>query len=358
MDVAATEQYLACRHAHDGAARKQLPEDRGRRGVAPAVEQWHDDVPIGDVIVDVRAREPRPSEARRRAFDRVDAARLGRAHVQRTGLHELVNLEAPAARVARRGEALERVARDAIVRIAPVVAPAQADLSGSGEAGEVVDVPVRLVVVDAAAQPYHHVNPEMVAQQLLDLAAPETGVAVLVQQAFLGGEQRALPVHVDRAALEHERRAVAIGALDFADLVCDCIVEVARGVQATPGVEQPVDAATPTARIEHESGSDVAHPRIVARQLDDPHHRWQARARVAVLARRDADGHRLAGGNCSSDRGEGVLRRAGAEPPVVGALGPQQPAAIVRREFAGHGEAVARRARRQRRGHRNLRARV
>ena len=48
------------------------------------------------------------------------------------------------------------------------------------------------------------VTPNDVAQHALDVGARERRVAVRVQQALLGGEQRALAVHLDRAALEHD----------------------------------------------------------------------------------------------------------------------------------------------------------
>ena len=51
------------------------------------------------------------------------------------------------------------------------------------------------------------VDAEIVAQVLLDLRrGSSVGIAIGIEQAGLGREQRALPVHVDRAALEHDPR--------------------------------------------------------------------------------------------------------------------------------------------------------
>jgi hypothetical protein len=72
------------------------------------------------------------------------------------------------------------------------------------EAGDVVDVPVGVVADDAVAQPQHLADAEQQPQALLDLGARQAGVAVLVQQALLGGQHRAGAVDVDRAALEDQ----------------------------------------------------------------------------------------------------------------------------------------------------------
>ncbi len=74
---------------------------------------------------------------------------------------------------------------------------------------------VGLVGEDAATEPDDLLGTEVVAQMSLDLLARELRVAVAVQQTLLGGQSRALAVDVDRSALEHQRRPVALGALRF-----------------------------------------------------------------------------------------------------------------------------------------------
>lgn len=54
------------------------------------------------------------------------------------------------------------------------------------------------------ADPDHLLHSQVLAEALLDLRAPQRGVPVRVQQALLGGDQRALTVDRDRVALEHE----------------------------------------------------------------------------------------------------------------------------------------------------------
>ena len=93
-----------------------------------------------------------------------------------------------------------------MVRVARVVLLRQHDAPGRDEAREVVDVAARVVAGDAAAEPDHLLGAEIVAQDRSVSAAAELGVArrLAVEQALFGGEQRALAVDVDGAALEHD----------------------------------------------------------------------------------------------------------------------------------------------------------
>ena len=120
--------------------------------------------------------------------------------------------------------------------IGRVLDPGQEDDAGAGEAGEVVDVAVGLVLEDAVAEPDHLLGAEVVVERRLDRGAVELRVAVRVQQALLGGQHRALAVDVDRAALEHERGAVAAVAFDLEHLRGDPVVAVPGRVE--PAVER------------------------------------------------------------------------------------------------------------------------
>ena len=78
-----------------------------------------------------------------------------------------------------------------------------------GEAGDVVDMPVGVVVLQPRAQPDHLADAEIGRQQFLHVGPPDAGIAVGIEEHAFGREQRALAVGVDRATLEHERRLVA-----------------------------------------------------------------------------------------------------------------------------------------------------
>ena len=155
-----------------------------------------------------------------------------------------------------------------MLRVARVIGPGQRHLARGDEAGEVVDVAVGLVVEDPLAQPQHGRRTGVGTEQGLDLPATEMGVAVGIEQALLGDEQRALAIGVDRPTLADHRRAVPIEPLDLEDLARDGIVLIPGVVEPapmpTPGVEHPVDAAD-LATIAHDAGrADITHPGVVA----------------------------------------------------------------------------------------------
>ena len=72
-------------------------------------------------------------------------------------------------------------------------------MPGSDETGELVDVTVGLIVHHAFAEPDDLPDAEVGPQQLFDVTALEAGVAVGIEQAFLGHQSRALAVDVDCA---------------------------------------------------------------------------------------------------------------------------------------------------------------
>jgi hypothetical protein len=84
-----------------------------------------------------------------------------------------------------------------VLRVGLVIGPGEQHDAGPGEAGEVVHVPVGLVVVDPLAEPDHLLRAEMLKQHLLDLLARQLGVAVGVEQALFCGHHGALAVDVN-----------------------------------------------------------------------------------------------------------------------------------------------------------------
>jgi hypothetical protein len=235
---------------------------------------------------------------------------------------------------------------DLVLRIGLVLGPGQQHHPRPREAGEVVDVAVGLVPEYAAPEPQHLLGAEVVEQLPFDLLAGELRVAVGVEQALFGGEHGPLAVDVDRAALEHDRSPVPIGALDLEDLAGDPVVavpgEIEAALEPAPGVEDPVDAAPAAFAADHEGRPRVAHPGVVGGELDDPDRGREQRSAVLELGVGDAHRHRLGDGDRLGDGGEGQLRRLRPAAPVVGPLRPGHPAAAVGLELARHPEAVRR----------------
>ena len=107
-----------------------------------------------------------------------------------------------------------------------------------------------------------------------------------------------------------------------------------------PRIEAPVDAPHFAPIVDHKGGTDVTHPRIVSRQLDDTHRGRQAAPGVGELLRGGAHRHRLKARDGCRHRGKGGLGRLRLQAPVVGSLGPEHPTAGVKFEFARHTESV------------------
>src|SRR3954447_8964890 len=93
-----------------------------------------------------------------------------------------------------------------------------------------------------------------------------------MQQALLGGDQRAIAVDGDRAALEDEiARADALLPQPLQQPRRDLGVIGERLELLAPGVEAEVDARAPPGAVEDEERARVAHPRVVDRDLGDGH---------------------------------------------------------------------------------------
>ena len=188
-------------------------------------------------------------------------------------------------------------------------------------------MPVGLVVVDAPAEPDHLLGAEVVEQRLLDLLARELGVAVGIEQALFGRHHGPLAVHVDRAALEHDRGAVAIGALDLEDLLRRPARRGPSGKYRPPSsppqaLKRQSTPRRPPPPSTHEGRARVAHPRVVGRDLDHADRGREHRAAVLELGVGDRHRHRLGDVDRLRHRRVGLLRGLGA----AGASCPGAPA--------------------------------
>ena len=134
------------------------------------------------------------------------------------------------------------------------------------EPGQVVDVAVGVVAVDAPAQPDDVADAEVVGEDPLHRLAVEPGVAGLdlAEQALLGRQQRAAAVDVDAPPSSTTRtglprrapRAAPSGAGPAAGAIRRGMsVVVAVVVVLGPGVELPVDQARRAGRASSLAGS-------------------------------------------------------------------------------------------------------
>ena len=222
-----------------------------------------------------------------------------------------------------------------------ILRPDARDLARGDKARHIVDVPVRLVWVDAVFDPQHLLAAEVFAQHFFDLFLALIRVAPLGEQAHLCRQHRALAVDVDGAALEHKAlRAVAVHVRDLADLARDLVVLVPGEVQPVdepaPGVELPVHCAKAALVVHNERRAAVAHPRVVALQLYDADLLGQLCPCVLILSHGCADRHLFESGDGLCDLGKGLLRGLATVAPVVVPLGPEHPHALLGFKLGGH----------------------
>ncbi len=194
--------------------------------------------------------------------------------------------------------------------------------------------------------PSHRISrdAERVAQQRLDVGARQRRVAVRVQQALLGRQQRAFAVDLDRAALEHDARlGVARHAERFGHLPADLPIEIERRVLAAPGVVVEVDREPRCIerRSRDEDRAVIARPGVVGREAVEPQAlgRNGSREQLAdvplVIGAEHVDVHGLALGERPDERDHGGLDAREDAGPAIAVVRPRQPGRFVRRPFGG-----------------------
>ena len=138
----------------------------------------------------------------------------------------------------------------------------------SHELGDVVGVAVRVAIFDQAVpQPDHLLDAEVGEQQRLDVLAREARVAVGIEQHGLRGDQRALAVERQPAALGHERCLVDAHPEQLRKPGRQLRIVGERRVLAAPGVEAEVHGGHAAAAVHDEDRPVVAHPGVVDREL-------------------------------------------------------------------------------------------
>ncbi|MNI25000.1 hypothetical protein D3C73_786370 [compost metagenome] len=205
---------------------------------------------------------------------------------------------------------------------------------------------VGFVVEQTVRQPDDFIHSQIRDEHRFDFCTVQVRVAIAIEQAFFGGDQRAFAVDVDRAAFEHEALgAIARTALDFEDLATDLRITVPRRIQTTvetaPGVEVPVHATDFTVVIDDKRRPGIADPGVVAGHLDNADIRHvQAGTGVFVLAGGNRHGHRFETGDGLGHCHVSGLCRFATQAPVVRALGPDHPGLGLRCPLGRHVKAV------------------
>ena len=261
------------------------------------------------------------------------------------------DVEALAARahLAQAAEVLlhRRVVRRSLVRLADGEDRARRD-----EPGEVVDVPVGIIVGQAFADPEEFVDRQAVADGGVKRGVVAAFGAVRIVLHGLGGEEQAVAGDFDAAAFELEGIAELPHAELRGDLSGDLVVE--RGLElAAPAVELPIgERELLRAVVLHEDRAVVAAPDVVGGdvgQFDDGEVRLGGLELAFGFGAQPAGGvdlHRLE----AADRG-GELRELRGDEVVVagperGVRRPREPRGGLGFPFRRHAETEG-----ARRGH-------
>ena len=328
---------------------------------------------VGDQVVHVGRDQRLVGDARLGVLVGVDGVAGGLVHEQRVHGHaELVDLHLAALGVNGVGEGLVGSVALLVERILGIVGPDAGHDARGDERGDVVDVAVGLLGVDALLDPDDlldtqvilevliHVGAEFLAPglKLLVVLGPDgLGILFLLEhrragaargkQALVGHDKGALAVDGDGAALEdHVIGTIAAAAGELSHLEGDLLVLVPREVQAVDeaavGVEVPVVGALLTLAVDDVGGGGVAEPGVVGGHLDDGDVLvlLEDGLAVGIVDLVGAHGNRGELGDGAGDGGILLLSRLGAVGPGVGAVGPTHPHAILRGELSGHKEAV------------------
>ena len=257
-----------------------------------------------------------------------------------------MDLELAALGIGRLAERLVSVLCLLVERMILILSPDAGNFARTDEAGDVVDMAIGLVRIDAVLDPDDLFEIEVFHELRLDLFLGHIGVAAFGEQAHLGREQGTLAVNMDGAAFEHEvGGAVGVDALNLADLLRNEIVLIPREIQAVdqtaPGIEFPVNGADIALVVDNERRAAVADPGVVARHFYNADLGGEHVARILILRGADANRHWLELSNGLRDLGKDLLRGLRTVSPVVGAFRPEHPDLFLFFKLTGHSEAVS-----------------
>ena len=228
-----------------------------------------------------------------------------------------------------------------------IIGPHAADLAGRTKACDVVHMTVRFVRIDTVLDPDNLLDTEILRELLLDLLLGVLGVAVLIEQAHLGGHHGALAVAVKRAALEDViLGTIAVNLLELCHLQANGSVLVPREIQAVNetavSIKVEVRKSNLTIVINKERRAGVANPAVVVLHMNHAH----VLNAIENLAHRreilgiDTNGDGLKTCNGLDDLGKDLLRRLGTAAPHIRTMRPQNPGALLLLVLAGHVESV------------------
>src|SRR5450759_2660368 len=190
MERAQTPHQINGMNPNHRATRKCLGDSVERHAIVGVIECRYKNGAIGDVKIGVARGKPLAvHDHRAREGDRDYPERI----FLRNGL-----------------EPAHVVGRPGVVLIRRILLVRQDHRVARAEAGDVVDVPMRVVAHGALAQPYSIGHSQVLVERFLVIAGHHQWIAHLHirEQPFLGHEHAARAIHLDPATLQNEALSV------------------------------------------------------------------------------------------------------------------------------------------------------
>lgn len=207
----------------DAAIWEEFLEDCEGLWVFRALVGWDEDDLIGDIEVSVTGWE-----ALAVVFD---PARHGKFD----------DAEGIAVQVAEGSEPSEILLEQLIVLVRGIGFDDGDDGLGVGEAGEIVDMPVRVIPDDSFAEPKDLGHTEVIAEVLLNLRFGEMRISIGIKEASFGGEEGTASIDLDGAAFHDDAGRKERESAKSGDVLGEGVVEIEWRIFAPPRIVSPID---------------------------------------------------------------------------------------------------------------------
>ena len=232
----------------------------------------------------------------------------------------------------RAGDGVERLA----VRIVIARRRLADDAAGADEAGDVVDMTVGVVVLQALVDPDDLLGAEGFAERGLSLRLGPA-IAVGIEQRLPRRQDGAFPVMVDGASLQNEIEPLHGGVGDARDFVADRRV-VGQVVLAAPAIRGEAESDAPDVRA-RENWSRIAQPDVAIARLHEVGGAAQCRARRGLRLRAvDQEPDAVGLAQRAHHRGHIAARRLEVAVPLLGVGRPGRPHGLEQRPLGRHGD--------------------
>ena len=154
------------------------------------------------------------------------------------------------------------------IRVSTILLHDRYDGALADKARQIIDVTVCIIALDPVAEPKDFRDAKIIAQPLLDLRAPESGVSIRIQKAGFGSEQRARAIDVYGTPFQDHARIKHWHVENLANPSGNDLVEITGRVFAAPRVVIPIDDCQ--ARVfgaRQKNRTVIPAPRFVCRNV-------------------------------------------------------------------------------------------